>query len=153
MLPAIGFFTRAGRASPYVPGHVYPSVQFDCWAGSPIGARSVYRALYSALQGIQDVNVGPVVVVGSNGLDYRCILAHTSTAADKPITGVNWATYWVATGSSGLGSIWASGTLYPITYKILSAEEEVQGQDLVDTEMIPNYFRVLTFFAIGIKVE
>ncbi len=37
-------------------------------------------------------------------------------------------------------------------YKILSAIEEVQGQDLVDTE-IPNYFRVLTFFSIMIKAE
>jgi len=26
---------------------------------------------------------------------YRCILAHTSAAADTPGTGVNWATYWV----------------------------------------------------------
>ena len=37
-------------------------------------------------------------------------------------------------------------------YKILSAIEEVQGQDLVDTE-IPNYFRVLTFFSIMIRAE
>lgn len=33
---------------------------------------------------------------------------------------------------------------------ILSAIEEMQGQDLVDTE-IPNYFRVLTFFEIQIR--
>lgn len=38
------------------------------------------------------------------------------------------------------------------TFKILSAIEEVQGQDLVDSE-IPNYFRVLTFFNIMIKAE
>jgi len=35
-------------------------------------------------------------------------------------------------------------------YKILSAIEEVQGQDLVDSE-IPNYFRVLTFYEIMIR--
>ena len=38
------------------------------------------------------------------------------------------------------------------SYKILSAIEEVQGQDLVDVE-IPNYFRVLTFFRIVIRAE
>jgi len=37
-------------------------------------------------------------------------------------------------------------------YKILSAIEEVQGQDLVDSE-IPNYFRVLTFFSIMVRAE
>jgi len=37
-------------------------------------------------------------------------------------------------------------------YTILSAIEEVQGQDLVDAE-IPNYFRVLTFFSIMIRAE
>jgi hypothetical protein len=35
------------------------------------------------------------------------------------------------------------------TYYILSAEEEVQGQDLQDE--IPGYFRVLTFFKIKIR--
>jgi len=39
---------------------------------------------------------------------------------------------------------------YP--FEILSAIEEVQGQDLVDVE-IPNYFRVLTFFSMMIRAE
>ena len=88
-LPAIGFFGRGGVSHPYIPGIVTPSVQFDCWADNPIGAREVYRALYSSLQGIQNVPVG--------------------------------------------------------VYDIMSAIEEVQGQDLVD-ELMPNYFRTLTFF-------
>ena len=104
--PAVGFFTRGGDSTPYIPGIITPSVQFDCWAtdreiggivvkGS-ITAREVYRALYDALQGIQDTTVG--------------------------------------------------------AYKILSAIEEVQGQDLVDVE-IPEYFRVLTFFSVMIRAE
>lgn len=93
-LPAIGFFTRGGTSTPYIPGMPAPSVQFDCWADDPIDAREVYRALYDCLQGIQNV------AVGSN--------------------------------------------------YILSAIEEVQGQDLVDEE-IPNYFRVLTFFEIMVR--
>ncbi len=95
-LPAVGFFSRGGTSNPYIPGIVTPSVQFDCWAANSIDARAVYRALYDALQGIQDPTAG-------------------------------------ATG-------------------ILSAIEEVQGQDLADVE-IPNYFRVLTFFSIMLRAE
>ncbi len=97
-LPAIGFFTRGGTSSPYIPDLPNPSCQFDCWANNPIVARQVYRALYDALQGIQDTKV----------------------------------------------------TIGLTDYYILSAIEEVQGQDLVDVE-IPNYFRVLTFFSIIVR--
>ena len=52
-LPALGFFTRSGTSTPYIPGLVTPSVQFDCWGESPQDAREIYRALYDVLQGIQ----------------------------------------------------------------------------------------------------
>ncbi len=99
-LPAIGFLTRGGTSTPYIPGIPEPSVQFDCWADNPITARQVYGLLYDALQGIQNQDV-------------------------------------VFDGT---------------TYKIHSAIEEVQGQDLVD-ETIPNYFRTLCFFRIMIQAE
>ena len=94
ILPAIGFFTRGGRSTPYIPDLVSPSVQFDCWADSPTVARQVYRTLYNALQGLQNQ------VVDSN--------------------------------------------------KILSAREEVQGQDLQDVD-IPGYWRVLSFWEIIVR--
>lgn len=97
-LPAISFFTRGGRSTPYIPDLTMPSKQFDCWASSLMVARQVYRALYDSLQGIENIKV----TIG--GTDYY----------------------------------------------ILSAREEVQGQDLVDVE-IPNYFRVLTFFEIMVR--
>ena len=62
ILPAIGFFTRGGTSTPYIPDVVNPSVQFDCWADNPIDAREVYRALYNCLQGIQE----QAVVIGVN---------------------------------------------------------------------------------------
>ena len=58
ILPAIGFFTRGGSSTPYIPDIPTPSVQFDCWADSSIVARELYRKLYDALQGIQMVAVG-----------------------------------------------------------------------------------------------
>lgn len=94
VLPALSFFTRGGSSTPYIPDIPSPSIQFDCWGGSPIVARQVYRALYDALQGIENV----IVTIGA------------------------------------------------ATYRILSAREEVQGQDLMDE--VPNYFRVLTFFGV-----
>jgi len=93
-LPNVTFFTRGGRSTPYIPDLPSPSLQFDCWADDPIEARGIYRTLYDALQGIQNVAVG--------------------------------------------------------AYTILSAIEEVQGQDLVDTD-IPGRFRVLSFWEIIIK--
>jgi len=56
-LPALGFFVRGGSSTPYIPPIVEPSFQFDCWGNNPIEARSVYTALYEALQGIQNVKV------------------------------------------------------------------------------------------------
>ncbi len=99
VLPAVGFFTRGGGTNPHIPPLVSPSVQFDCWADSLIGARAVYMALFEVLQGIQN----ETVTVG--GTDYR----------------------------------------------ILSAIEEVQGQDLSDIDF-QNIYRVLTFFSIMVTV-
>lgn len=96
-LPNVTFFTRGGRSTPYIPDFISPSKQFDCWADDPEEARTIYRALYDSLQGIQNVTV----TVGST--DY-----------------------------------------------LISAMEEVPGQDLVDTD-IPGRFRVLSFWEIIIK--
>ena len=104
ILPAVSFFTRGGDSTPYIPGIVTPSVQFDCWADNPIEARKVYLALYSALQGIQNVSVAsPSIVVGTDSNDYSCILSHTANNRNKPITGTLTATYWSATGGTGVG--------------------------------------------------
>jgi len=152
-LPAIGFFTRGGTSTPYIPGIPSPSVQFDCWADNHMEARNVYSALYESLQGIQNISVAsPSIVVGTDGNDYSCILSHISNNRNKPITGALTATYWAATGGTGIGSIWINGAGYRPIHEIMSAIEEVRGMDLVDTE-IPNYFRVLTYFNVMIRAE
>ena len=61
-LPAISYFTRGGNASHELPKIFSPSIQFDCWADTPIGARLVYRYLYDALQGLDSV---PVTIGGT----------------------------------------------------------------------------------------
>jgi len=56
-LPAINFFTRGGTSIPEVPVVVSPSVQFNCWAETPEGARGVYRALYDVLNGLNNAEI------------------------------------------------------------------------------------------------
>ncbi len=99
-LPALGFFSRGGPpGNPHIPPIVMASVQFDCWAKGkdtgPVVARQIYRALFDALQGIENVEV--------------------------------------VTGGE--------------TYHILSAREEVPGQDIVDPDT-PDRYKVLTYFEI-----
>jgi hypothetical protein len=50
----------------------------------------------------------------------------------------------------GIGDVGV--TIDGTTYFIYKAREEVQGQDLVDSE-IEGYFRVLTFYQITIRDE
>ena len=57
ILPAICYQTRGGSSDPYIPEIIEPSVQFRCYDDNPIDARTVYRSLYDALQGIQDVSI------------------------------------------------------------------------------------------------
>lgn len=55
------------------------------------------------------------IVVGTDGNDYHCIVAHTATADKLPITGVYHATYWQPTGGTGagvIGAVWVLGTAY-----------------------------------------
>lgn len=52
-------------------------------------------------------------VTGTDGEIYTCILSHTSASANRPITGANYTTYWVQSGSSG--GTWVTSTSYTST--------------------------------------
>ena len=49
-------------------------------------------------------------VIGSDGLNYKCILGHVSATYNKPITGASWRLYWTQQGSAG--TTWATATTY-----------------------------------------
>ncbi len=49
-------------------------------------------------------------VTGTDANIYTCTISHTSAASNRPITGADYASYWVAGGSTG--GVWASGTAY-----------------------------------------
>jgi len=86
-LPALGFFTRGGKSTPYIPPIITPSIQFDCWDDDMYGARQVYRALYDVLQGIQN----ETVTVG--GTDYM-ILGAEEEVQGQDLQDIDIPTYY-----------------------------------------------------------
>ena len=76
-------------------------------------------------------------------LDYRNAPTHASIRARE----IYRALYDVFQGLQDQDVV-VGGT----TYRILSAMEETQGQDMVDVE-IPEYFYVLTFFSVMIRAD
>ena len=52
------------------------------------------------------------VVEGTDSNFYVCIKDHTSTTDDKPITGANYATYWLQDTALSAGGTWAESTAY-----------------------------------------
>lgn len=46
-------------------------------------------------------------VIGTDGLNYYCILPCTGASDNKPVTGANWQTYWVQYGVDG--NVWVEG--------------------------------------------
>jgi len=52
------------------------------------------------------------VVQGTDSNYYVCIKDHTATTDDKPITGANYATYWLQDSAVSSGSTWTSGQAY-----------------------------------------
>lgn len=49
-------------------------------------------------------------VTGTDGSIYTCILSHTATADNCPVTGANYTTYWSQKGDTG--GTWTLGTAY-----------------------------------------
>ena|SRR3990167_1408790 len=49
-------------------------------------------------------------VIGSDGINYRCIMGHTAALINRPITGTSYRLYWEPGGTSG--STWVLATDY-----------------------------------------
>ena len=63
-----------------------------------------------------------------NGTDdklYKCIAAHTAAAANRPITGANYAIYWEEESSSKGDKTWISGSSYVLSDYNLSLDGSV----------------------------
>lgn len=96
------------------------------------------------------------IVVGTDGNDYKCIKDHTSGASTRPITGSDWTSYWIATGTTGEGSTWVTSTAYN-SIQQYSLAAEVIGIDrpfLRDSNGVDTPLTTLTregYMSIGSK--
>lgn len=81
------------------------------------------------------------VVLGSDGLNYTCIRSHTAAAANAPITGADYATYWTQTGTGGVA--WAAATEYEsilTTYLAdVDAPQDSTHIGFLDTYVLANF--------------
>ncbi len=50
------------------------------------------------------------LILGTDGLRYRCIYPHTSSASTRPVSGANWRMVWELGGTGS--SAWVTGTAY-----------------------------------------
>lgn len=55
---------------------------------------------------------GESVVTGTDGNKYRCILNHTASSSNQPITGANYATYWILTNADAIATTWTNAAAY-----------------------------------------
>lgn len=67
------------------------------------------------ISGLPTVNV-----TGTDGKIYTAIQSHTAAAANQPITGANYATYWQLASGGAVGSTWAAGMYYTTMSQSLS---------------------------------
>ena len=67
-LPALSFITVGGMSNPHIEPIPKPTFQFDCWDDSHSGARTLYLALHSVLQGVQN----QTVTIGSTAYRIMC---------------------------------------------------------------------------------
>jgi len=62
---------------------------------------------------LRDEMIDANVVIGTNSNNYICKLNHRSKATNRPITGIDWATYWDLT-TDFTGSTWVVNNNYHI---------------------------------------
>jgi len=76
------------------------------------------------------------VVQGSDNNYYVCIKDHTSSSDNEPITGPEWASYWVTADAGDTGSAWQSGVSYignPVVYsRGMQLSTSVNGLNVSD---------------------
>lgn len=79
-------------------------------SGDPISIYPDYQLTYPTIYVWPVPAYSTSVIVGTDANNYLCIKNHTSAAANKPITGADYATYWQQVTVTG--ATWATATAY-----------------------------------------
>ena len=84
-------------------------------------------------------------IIGTDGQNYVCIKDHIAATDNDPVTGANWQTYWVQSGSNG--TAWVAAANYKASFKAfidpVIAEQALQlsgriGVTLYNSTTSPN---------------
>ncbi len=80
-------------------------------------------------------------VIGQDGLNYTCIRSHVASTQNVPISGPDYLTYWVQSGSSGVA--WVDGESYlsaKTTYiSDVDAPQDSTHIAFLDTYVLANF--------------
>ena len=107
------FFRRDDQDSPLNPltREEYLSIPDKKATGDPISIYADYQLANPTIYVWPRPTYGTTIVTGTDALYYLCIEDHTSAAADHPITGANYTTYWQVTTATP-NTTWGAGVAY-----------------------------------------
>lgn len=133
---------------------------FDDYFPYPEGQSEGQPTSWTKRGGNFEVNAIPgtgqcSLVTGTDANSYYCILNHTAAAANKPITGGSYATYWTLSTSSSDAETWADGTEYFTDKFYLSGFNwPVEFAGASSTSGLPRDLdKVIIYLAVGYMFE
>ena len=95
------------------------------------------------------------VVLGTDSQAWKCIVAHTAAAANRPVTGADYATYWELYDVAGsLGATWRSGWSYKASQdgRLLATNTKSNSPSAtVDDSIESAYIKYIPFVQAGIN--
>ena len=88
-------------------------------------------------------------VLGSDGLNYRCIRNHVASSENQPITGASYPLYWEQGGTAGVA--WVTGTTYTAPQQLrLTYEIPLADLDTSDATLnLPQSYDVLMKYRLA----
>ena len=107
------FFRRDDNDSPLgmLTREEYLAIPDKKTAGDPTSIYVDYQLANPTVSIWPRPNYGTTIVTGTNALYYLCIKDHTSAAANHPITGADYATYWQVTTTTP-NTTWGAAVAY-----------------------------------------
>jgi len=96
------------------------------------------------------------IVSGTDDQTYYCISAHTAAAANKPITGANYATYWSLYDEDDYGADWISGWSYKSSqtgFLLVTNDYSNEPSETVDDDIDSAYIEYIPYVQGGINDE
>jgi len=96
------------------------------------------------------------IVTGTDEQTYYCTVAHTASAATKPVTGADYASYWSLYDADDIGAEWQSGWSYKASetgFLLATNEYSNDPSATVDSDIESAYIEYIPYAQAGINDE